>query len=93
MANFAEIISFFLFLQFCNATTIVEIQTKTGDDLFAGMGVNGKISLDICTVINVPFGGSEISCCQVHFYVLKFKLSRLTLKINNLATTVCKNIA
>ena len=65
MAKFAAIISFVVFLHFCKSSTIVEIQTKTGDDLFAGMGINGKISLDICAIVNVQFGGQEISCCQV----------------------------
>ena len=64
----AKFLIFFVVLglsSFSDGAKIVEIQTRTGDDLYAGMGVNGKISLDICAIVNVAFGSPEISCCQV----------------------------
>ena len=42
-----------------------EICYRTGDHLYDGMGVNGKISIDICALFNVAFDDPIIDCCQV----------------------------
>ena len=49
---------------------IVELQTKTGDGLFDGMDINGRISVDICTIVASGLEGNKITCCQVIFHFI-----------------------
>ena len=45
-----------------------EFCCRTGDHLYDGMGVNGRISLDICAIFNVAFDDPIINCCQVTLF-------------------------
>jgi len=46
---------------------ISEIHTKTSSEFLSGMGSTGSISVDICSIVDVQFGGQDIQCCQVRF--------------------------
>ncbi len=49
---------------------IIEIQTKTSADDTSDMDDNGNVGIDICTIVDVPSGGQEIQCCEVHKFIL-----------------------